>query len=89
VFLLLVAVGTHGLEGPFDGADRRRQLAGARCQPVAGPPGVGKTHLRAAIGHSLIEHGYRVLYTRTSDLVQRLKAARRDLRLSSGGTGQA
>ena len=46
-----------------------------------GPPGVGKTHLLAAMGHSLIERGYRVLYTRTSDLVQRLQAARRDLRL--------
>ena len=48
-----------------------------------GPPGVGKTHLLAAMGHSLIERGYRVLYTRTSDLVQRLQAARRDLRLQA------
>lgn len=46
-----------------------------------GPPGVGKTHLLAGIGHGLIERGYRVLFTRTSDLVQRLQAARRDLRL--------
>lgn len=46
-----------------------------------GPPGVGKTHLIASIGHALIERGYRVLFTRTSDLVQRLQAARRDLRL--------
>lgn len=44
-----------------------------------GPPGVGKTHLVAAIGHALIERGYRVLFTRTSDLVQRLQVARRDL----------
>ena len=34
-----------------------------------GPPGVGKTHLIASIGHALIERGYRVLFTRTSDLV--------------------
>lgn len=46
-----------------------------------GPPGVGKTHLMAAIGHGLVERGYRVLFTNTSDLVQRLQAARRDLRL--------
>jgi DNA replication protein DnaC len=46
-----------------------------------GPPGVGKTHLATAIGHELIARGYRVLFTRTSDLVQRLQAARRDLRL--------
>src|SRR5690606_10812045 len=46
-----------------------------------GPPGVGKTHLVAGIGHALIDAGYRVLFTRTSDLVQRLQAARRDLRL--------
>jgi DNA replication protein DnaC len=46
-----------------------------------GPPGVGKTHLVTAIGHELIAKGYRVFFTRTSDLVQRLQAARRDLRL--------
>jgi DNA replication protein DnaC len=46
-----------------------------------GPPGVGKTHLIAAIGHGLIDRGWRVLFTRTGDLVQRLQAARRDLRL--------
>ena len=46
-----------------------------------GPPGVGKTHLLAGIGHGLVERGYRVLFTRTGDLVQRLQAARRDLRL--------
>lgn len=46
-----------------------------------GPPGVGKTHLIAGIGHALIDHGYKVLFLRTSELVQRLQAARRDLRL--------
>jgi DNA replication protein DnaC len=34
-----------------------------------GPPGGGKSHLAAAIGLALVEHGYRVLYTRTTDLV--------------------
>ena len=46
-----------------------------------GPPGVGKTHLMAAIGHALIDRGYKVLFVRTSEIVQRLQAARRDLRL--------
>jgi len=46
-----------------------------------GPPGVGKTHLLAAIGHALIDRGHKVLFLRTSELVQRLQAARRDLRL--------
>ena len=32
-------------------------------------------------GHALIDRGFRVLFTRTSDLVQRLQLARRDLRL--------
>lgn len=46
-----------------------------------GPPGVGKTHLVAGIGHALIDRGYKVFFARTSELVQRLQAARRDLRL--------
>jgi len=39
--------------------------------------------LASAIGLALIENGYRVLFTRTSDLVQKLQAARRDLALES------
>lgn len=50
---------------------------------VFGPPGTGKTHLAAALGLSLVEHGWRVLFTRTTDLVQRLQVARRDLSLES------
>ena len=46
-----------------------------------GPPGVGKSHLVSALGHALIDAGRRVLFTRCSDLVQRMQAARRDLRL--------
>ena len=46
-----------------------------------GPPGVGKSHLVSALGHALIDVGKRVLFTRCSELVQRLQAARRDLRL--------
>jgi DNA replication protein DnaC len=48
---------------------------------VFGPPGVGKSHLAAAIGHALVDNGYRVLFSRTVDLVQRLQAARRELAL--------
>ena len=48
-----------------------------------GPPGVGKSHLSSAIGLALIENGYRVLFTRMTDLVQKLQQARRDLALES------
>jgi DNA replication protein DnaC len=48
---------------------------------IFGPSGTGKTHAAAAIGTGLIDHGYRVLFTRTTDLVQKLQAARRDLAL--------
>jgi DNA replication protein DnaC len=48
---------------------------------VFGLPGRGKTHAVAAIGHELIQRGYRVLFTPTYALVQRLLAAKRDLRL--------
>lgn len=46
-----------------------------------GPPGVGKSHLAAALGGALVENGYRVLFSRTTDMVQKLQAARRDLSL--------
>jgi DNA replication protein DnaC len=48
-----------------------------------GNSGAGKSHLLCAIGHALIEAGYRVLYTRTTELVQKLQAARRDLALEA------
>jgi DNA replication protein DnaC len=44
-----------------------------------GNSGAGKSHLLCAIAHALVEAGRRVLYTRTTDLVQKLQAARRDL----------
>jgi DNA replication protein DnaC len=46
-----------------------------------GAPGGGKSHLLSGIGHALFDAGRRVFFTRCSDLVQRLQAARRDLRL--------
>jgi DNA replication protein DnaC len=48
-----------------------------------GPSGSGKSHLAAAFGHALVENGYRVLFTRTTDLVQRLQQARQSLSLES------
>ncbi|WP_454737189.1 IS21-like element helper ATPase IstB [Cupriavidus necator] len=48
---------------------------------IFGPPGGGKSHLGSAIGHALIDAGYRVLFTRTSELVQKLQAARQSLQL--------
>lgn len=46
-----------------------------------GPSGTGKSHAAAAIGHALVEGGRRVLFIRTTDMVQKLQAARRDLSL--------
>lgn len=48
---------------------------------IFGPPGVGKSHVGCGIGHALIDAGRRVLYMRTSELVQRLQAARQNLQL--------
>jgi hypothetical protein len=48
-----------------------------------GPPGGGKSHLAAAIGLGLIENGWRVFFTRTTDLVQKLQVARRELALEA------
>jgi DNA replication protein DnaC len=48
-----------------------------------GGQGAGKSHLAAAIGRGLVENGWRVLYSRTTDLVQRLQVARRELALEA------
>jgi len=48
-----------------------------------GPPGSGKSHLAAGLGHALVENGFRVLFTRTTDLVQRLQLARQALALEA------
>jgi DNA replication protein DnaC len=47
-----------------------------------GPSGTGKTHLAAAIGRRLIEHGKRVFFTRTTALVQKLQLASLENKLS-------
>jgi DNA replication protein DnaC len=46
-----------------------------------GLPGRGKTHVLCAVGHALVERGYRVLFTPAYQLVQRLLAAKQALRL--------
>jgi DNA replication protein DnaC len=48
---------------------------------IFGLPGRGKTHLAAAMGHELVRRGHRVFFTATFALVQRLLAAKRDLKL--------
>jgi len=48
---------------------------------AVGKPGTGKSHLLAALAHELILQGHAVLWTPTARLVQRLLAAKRDLRL--------
>ena len=46
-----------------------------------GGSGVGKTHLAAAIGHRVIEHGIRVRHYTATALVQHLQQARNQLKL--------
>jgi DNA replication protein DnaC len=45
---------------------------------ITGPTGVGKTYLACALGQAACRHGYRVLYRRTSRLVDELTLARAD-----------
>ena len=48
---------------------------------AVGRPGAGKSHLLAAVAHERVLQGQPVLWTATATLVQRLLAAKRDLRL--------
>lgn len=48
---------------------------------VVGKPGAGKSHLLASLGHELVGQGHGVLWRSTAQLMQRLLAAKRDLRL--------
>lgn len=50
---------------------------------IFGASGVGKTHLAAAIGAGLLEHKFRVLFMRTTELIQRLQASKQALTLAS------
>lgn len=57
-------------------------LDGAVNVIAFGNPGTGKTHLLAALGHELVRQNRTVLFSPTFQLVQRLLAAKRDLRLT-------
>ncbi|MGH7860270.1 MAG: IS21-like element helper ATPase IstB [Candidatus Binatia bacterium] len=46
-----------------------------------GLPGRGKTHLLSAIGHELVQRGYKLLFRSAYALVQQLLVAKRDLAL--------
>lgn len=47
-----------------------------------GTPGTGKTHLLAALGHELVRQNRTVFFAPAFQVVQRLLAAKRDLRLT-------
>ncbi|WP_279635802.1 ATP-binding protein [Paraburkholderia silvatlantica] len=55
---------------------RSRWLRKAPQRSCLRPPGAGRSHSGCAIGHALIDAGYRVPFTRTSELVQKLQAAK-------------
>ena len=48
-----------------------------------GNPGTGKTHLLCALGQELVRQGRTVLFAPTFKVVQKLLAAKRDLRLAA------
>lgn len=56
-------------------ADSTNWVSQAHNLILFGPSGVGKSHLAAAIGRRLIEKGLRVLFVKTTSLVQRLQTA--------------
>lgn len=61
---------------------RRGEFVAQAVNVVAvGPPGVGTSHLLASVAHTLIAQGVPVLWSSTAQLMQRLLAAQRDLRL--------
>lgn len=39
---------------------------------IAGPPGIGKTHIIKALGHEMCRRGYDVIFKKTNDLVNKL-----------------
>jgi DNA replication protein DnaC len=77
----------HGQQGAAHGARRRRWLLDQGANILLfGPPGGAKSHLAAALGLALVQNGRRVLFMRTTDLVQRLQVARRELGLEAAIT---
>lgn len=62
-------------------AQQTQWIEAARNLLFFGPSGTGKTHLAAAIGFALAQSGTSIRYTRTTDLVQHLQAAKSDSKL--------
>lgn len=68
-------------------ATKIRELASAEFVDRAvnvlcfGLPGVGKSHIAAALGHELVRRGRSVFFAPTYEVVQHLLAAKRDLAL--------
>lgn len=48
---------------------------------IFGPSGTGKTHLAAGIGEKLVQSGFKVFFTRTTELLQKLQASKQDCSL--------
>jgi DNA replication protein DnaC len=46
-----------------------------------GPSGLGKTHLASAIAYGIVTQGIRVLFTKTTSLVQKLQEAKKQYQL--------
>jgi len=63
-------------------AENTNWVTSAHNLIIFGPSGVGKTHLAAAIGRRLVERGMRVLFTKTTALVQTLQLANNSHKLS-------
>ena len=62
-------------------ADNAKWVKDADNLILLGPSGVGNTHLAAAIGASLIAQGIRVLFAKTTSMVQQLQEAKNEYRL--------
>ena len=81
-----VAFGSSRLAGEQVWQALRGQSTDAHAAVVLGlrvPRTVVGLLCGAALGLALVENGWRVLFIRTTDLVQRLQAARRDLQLEA------
>ena len=79
-----VRCGAHDQQSAGHGTRRWRQLAGERRQPAHVRP-AGRRQIASWGGArpGAGGDGWRVLFTRTTDLVQRLQTARRDLQLEA------
>src|SRR6516162_3534708 len=68
-------LGTGFVESPGLSAAARSSISYSSCSAFISASSA------AALGFALVENGWRVLFTRTTDLVQRLQIARRELAL--------